>query len=452
MSENVCTLNGLAERFASDVLSVTLGGVDKKYKNRELANQQVNYYIVYVKWIPINFLQLIITDDLLQFINDYLGNLTNIKFQHDVTETCSFMIGINSCCRSLRIRLVCDCPAVNELIFAMRILVSLDKITELRIDIVTRTRKECEDMGYILANLGKLAILHKLECGFWKNISVSQSFIFGLRQCHSLKELSLRKIFTTPVILMEILESIPLSVHTLELWQLDIDDRMVNLICHKLPHLRNLSLAKLPKLSSSGIHKLLYSLCLLESFYCTIPVSSLLLRPLTNVQLLPRLENVTMVTTTNTPGAFERLPLSDKRAVVGERVVLECQVEGHPYPAVKWLKDGNNVSNCPDYEIEEDGHYHRLIMSQVQGADSGRFTAQAANAAGLKQSTCILIVAPAPTPIPGAKNIAVCSPAPPQTPVGPSAPIFLKELRHQPLKPGGLMVMEARVAGDICFY
>ncbi|PAV62890.1 hypothetical protein WR25_23783 isoform D [Diploscapter pachys] len=33
------------------------------------------------------------------------------------------------------------------------------------------------------------------------------------------------------------------------------------------------------------------------------------------------------------------------------------------------------------------------------------------------------------------------------TPVGPSAPIFMKELRHQPLKPGGQLVFEARVAG-----
>ena len=141
-------------------------------------------------------------------------------------------------------------------------------------------------------------------------------------------------------------------------------------------------------------------------------------------------------------------------------MILECQLDGHPDPAVKWLKDGHNVSNCPDYhvstdydrdnilvQIEQDGHRHRLIISQVQGADSGRFTAQAANAAGLKQSTCILIVAPAPTPVPGAKATTVYSPAPPQTPVGPSAPIFLKELRHIPLKPGNPMVMEARVAG-----
>ncbi|CAJ0586229.1 unnamed protein product, partial [Mesorhabditis spiculigera] len=145
------------------------------------------------------------------------------------------------------------------------------------------------------------------------------------------------------------------------------------------------------------------------------------------------------------PPTFVR-PLNDKRAVVGERVVLECQTEGHPDPLVKWLKDGHNVSTCPDYLIESDGMKHRLVIENVQGADSGRFTAQALNTAGNKQSTCILIVAPAPTPVPGAKPMN--SPAPPQTPVGPSAPIFLKELRHQPLKPGGAVVFEARVAGQ----
>ncbi|KAF8384054.1 hypothetical protein PRIPAC_73196, partial [Pristionchus pacificus] len=137
-------------------------------------------------------------------------------------------------------------------------------------------------------------------------------------------------------------------------------------------------------------------------------------------------------------------PLNDKRAVVGEAVVLECQLEGHPDPVVKWLKDGHDISLCPDYKIEQDGHRHRLIISMVQGADSGRFTAHALNPAGSQQSTCILIVAPAPTPIPGAKSVAD-SPAPPQTPVGPSAPIFLKELRHQPLLPGARLVLEGRV-------
>ncbi|PIO68667.1 hypothetical protein TELCIR_09537 [Teladorsagia circumcincta] len=46
-----------------------------------------------------------------------------------------------------------------------------------------------------------------------------------------------------------------------------------------------------------------------------------------------------------------------------------------------------------------------------------------------------------------ARPSGMYSPAPPQTPVGPSAPIFLEELRHQPLKPSEVMVMEARVAG-----
>lgn len=40
------------------------------------------------------------------------------------------------------------------------------------------------------------------------------------------------------------------------------------------------------------------------------------------------------------------------------------------------------------------------------------------------------------------------SPGPPQTPVGPSLPIFLKQLNHQPLKPGAQVVLEARVVGN----
>uniref|UniRef100_A0A0N5ALN4 Immunoglobulin I-set domain protein n=1 Tax=Syphacia muris TaxID=451379 RepID=A0A0N5ALN4_9BILA len=140
-------------------------------------------------------------------------------------------------------------------------------------------------------------------------------------------------------------------------------------------------------------------------------------------------------------------PLQDKRVVVGQNVVLECQVAGHPEPVVKWLKDGQNVTQCPDYEITSDGVRHRLSIRNVEASDSGRFTIQAMNAAGTKQSTCTLIAAPAPTPIPGVKSVA-SSPAPPQTPVGPSAPLFLKELKHQPLKPGYQVVLEARVAGN----
>ncbi|KAI1723793.1 immunoglobulin i-set domain-containing protein [Ditylenchus destructor] len=115
-------------------------------------------------------------------------------------------------------------------------------------------------------------------------------------------------------------------------------------------------------------------------------------------------------------------PLQDKRVIVGQKVLLECQIDGHPDPVIKWLKDGQNVTQCPDYE--------------------------AMNAAGIKQSTCMLIVAPAPTPIPGAISIA-SSPGPgPQTPVGPSAPFFLKELKHQPHRSGAICVLEARVVGQ----
>ncbi|KAL7076297.1 hypothetical protein ACQ4LE_004720, partial [Meloidogyne hapla] len=140
-------------------------------------------------------------------------------------------------------------------------------------------------------------------------------------------------------------------------------------------------------------------------------------------------------------------PLRDKRALIGQRIVLECQIDGHPDPVIKWLKDGHNVSQCPDYELSELGKTYRLTVHKAQAADCGRFTIQAMNAVGIKQSSCVLIVAPAPTPIPGAVTSVTSSPAPPQTPVGPSAPLFIKELKHQPLRLGTASVFEARVVG-----
>ncbi|KAI6186498.1 hypothetical protein M3Y98_00139100 [Aphelenchoides besseyi] len=118
-------------------------------------------------------------------------------------------------------------------------------------------------------------------------------------------------------------------------------------------------------------------------------------------------------------------------------IKLECQVEGHPDPVIKWLKDGQNVSNCPDYEMSQQGNKHALHIRSAM------------NAAGIKQSTCLLIVAPAPTPLPGAAaSMSIASsPVPPLTPVGPSAPFFIKELRNQLFKPGGSIVFEARVVG-----
>lgn len=111
-------------------------------------------------------------------------------------------------------------------------------------------------------------------------------------------------------------------------------------------------------------------------------------------------------------------------------------------------------------QLSEQGKSYRLHIPSAQASDCGRFSIQAMNAAGIKQSTCMLIVAPAPTPVPGAMTSVAwvthpkrwnsdfrSSPAPPQTPVGPSAPFFLKELKHQPLRLGSAAVMEARVVG-----
>ena len=58
-------------------------------------------------------------------------------------------------------------------------------------------------------------------------------------------------------------------------------------------------------------------------------------------------------------------------------------------------------------QLSQSGKKHILTIQSVQAPDGGRFTAQAMNAAGSKQSSCMLIVAPAPTPVPGAKGATV---------------------------------------------
>ena len=51
--------------------------------------------------------------------------------------------------------------------------------------------------------------------------------------------------------------------------------------------------------------------------------------------------------------------------------------------------------------------------------------------------------------VPGRPGMAVApSPGPPPTPVGPAAPLFVKELKHQALKVGGQAVFECRVTGN----
>nr|CAD2187170.1 unnamed protein product [Meloidogyne enterolobii] len=141
-------------------------------------------------------------------------------------------------------------------------------------------------------------------------------------------------------------------------------------------------------------------------------------------------------------------PLRDKRALIGQRIVLECQIDGHPDPVIKWLKDGHNVSQCPDYELSELGKSYRLTVHKAQAADCGRFTVQAMNAVGIKQSSCVLIVAPAPTPIPGAvTSVTFKFSSTTTNTCRPSAPLFIKELKHQPLRLGSASVFEARVVG-----
>ncbi|OUC40201.1 immunoglobulin I-set domain protein [Trichinella nativa] len=105
--------------------------------------------------------------------------------------------------------------------------------------------------------------------------------------------------------------------------------------------------------------------------------------------------------------------------------------------AKRWAK-------CDKLPGLSEGNKFKLMIPSVQMADAGRFDCQAINAAGSKSSSCILIVAPPPSP--GERQfMTVPSPRPPPTPVGPAAPYVVKELKHQMLKIGSSARFECRI-------
>ncbi|VDP23172.1 unnamed protein product [Soboliphyme baturini] len=74
--------------------------------------------------------------------------------------------------------------------------------------------------------------------------------------------------------------------------------------------------------------------------------------------------------------------------------------DGPAVPA-NWLAESLAVW----HELQKDGNKFRLVMSNVQLADAGRFECQALNAAGSKSSSCTLIVAPSPSPVPNGRTV-----------------------------------------------
>lgn len=64
---------------------------------------------------------------------------------------------------------------------------------------------------------------------------------------------------------------------------------------------------------------------------------------------------------------------------------LECLATGNLLPTIKWFKDGTEVTNIPNSEIDLASSsnatfiYNKLVFKSVQPADYGNWTCEASN-------------------------------------------------------------------------
>ncbi|XP_022778044.1 hemicentin-2-like [Stylophora pistillata] len=80
-------------------------------------------------------------------------------------------------------------------------------------------------------------------------------------------------------------------------------------------------------------------------------------------------------------------------SAIGELVVLNCEVFGHPEASVIWTKDGLN--SIPRAQLKDNGKV--LVINNVAPADSGVYECKAMNMFGESYTTTTLIVAGPPS-------------------------------------------------------
>ncbi|CAI4229366.1 unnamed protein product [Auanema sp. JU1783] len=86
---------------------------------------------------------------------------------------------------------------------------------------------------------------------------------------------------------------------------------------------------------------------------------------------------------------------SKPSVVEGHPVFLNCPVSGHPFPTLKWLKDGSSVETNDQIKITENGQ--ALEILDARKIHSGRWVCIAENDAGVKELEIDLDVWTAPT-------------------------------------------------------
>ena len=88
------------------------------------------------------------------------------------------------------------------------------------------------------------------------------------------------------------------------------------------------------------------------------------------------------------PPKFLKQPSRETKSE-GQRVSLECQIEGKPKPTVTWLKDGAEVNSTGDSRITASNNLDTwtLNITKLNRTDEGNYTCHASNPLDNKTST-----------------------------------------------------------------
>ncbi|CAG5126015.1 unnamed protein product [Candidula unifasciata] len=135
-------------------------------------------------------------------------------------------------------------------------------------------------------------------------------------------------------------------------------------------------------------------------------------------------------------------PLRDQHVKSGQRVCLQCRVQGHPLPTVTWYRDSHILESSPDFQITAFADVHSLTIPEVFDEDSGSYTVKAANRAGEASCVAKLTVETPPEETMEKKKVSRRE----QVPQSP--PEFGRLFHDVTAKPGDSVTFECTVTGS----
>lgn len=76
----------------------------------------------------------------------------------------------------------------------------------------------------------------------------------------------------------------------------------------------------------------------------------------------------------------------------GERLVLECSVNGDPDPQISWCKNGKTISSSEIMDLKYKNGVAKLTINEIFPEDEGLYVCTATNSIGSTDTQCQLTV------------------------------------------------------------